>query len=194
MATSAIDRMNAELREFVDGIYGSHTKTLVFGEGSANSDIVLVGEAPGEQESLLGRPFVGRAGKNLDFFLEKTGIDRAGLYVTNAVKFRPVKVSKAGNTVNRAPTREEIALFLPWLKREIDIIRPKCVVTLGNTALQALLGRGKVVGDMHGSFSKLDGRLVFALYHPASVIYNPSLKDVYANDLATLGQWRQHLT
>lgn len=187
---TAIDRLNRELREFVDGMYGAQTKTLVFGEGRENSEIMLIGEAPGLQESLMEKPFVGRAGKNLDFFLEKTGFAREDMYITNTVKFRPVRVSKAGNTINRAPNREEIALFLPWLIKEIDIINPKCAVTLGNTALQALLGRGKVVGDSHGRFFRRGETLVFALYHPASIIYNRSLADTYEKDLSILSSWR----
>ncbi|MDO4548854.1 MAG: uracil-DNA glycosylase [Clostridia bacterium] len=189
-----IDGLNRDLRDFIDGIYGAHTKALVFGDGKAGSEIMLVGEAPGEQEAIRGKPFVGRAGKNLDFFLEKTGFSRDEMYITNVVKFRPVKVSKAGNNVNRAPTREEIALFLPWLRREIDIIRPRCVVALGNTALQALMGRGCVIGDAHGTFHKAGDILVFAIYHPASIIYNRSLADAYEADLRTLALWRQHLT
>lgn len=190
MALTAIDKLNRDLREFIDGIYSDKTKTLVLGSGNANSDIMLIGEAPGEQESIQQKPFVGRAGKNLDFFLQKTGFVREDLYITNTVKFRPVKISKSGNAVNRAPSREEIALFLPWLEREIAVIRPKCAVTMGNTALQALMGRGCVIGDAHGRFFKRGELLVFALYHPASLIYNQSLIPVYENDLFTLSAWR----
>ena len=154
---------------------------------------MMTGEAPGEQESLQGRPFVGKAGKNLDAFLAQAGMDRAALYVTNVVKFRPTRRSEAGRTVNRPPTQEEIGLFLPWLKKEITLVDPKCVITLGNVPLKALTDRGRVIGDVHGQFIDWEGRLLFPMYHPASVIYNPSLKEVYRRDIAVFAQWYQKL-
>ena len=108
--------------------------------------------------------------------------------ITNTVKFRPVKISDKGRTSNRTPTREEIGLFLPWLQREIDLIEPQLIVSLGNVPLQALLGRRDTIGQMHGRVisDARCGRPLFALYHPASVIYNPSLREVYLHDLDTL--------
>ena len=185
----SMDKLNAELTAFIDGLYEGEKKVLVFGEGEANAPVMLVGEAPGEQESLLGRPFVGKAGKNLDEFLEGAGMERSALYVTNAVKFRPTKVSAAGRTVNRPPTQEEVKLFVPWLEREIALVDPKCVVTLGNVPLKALTDRRQVIGSLHGQFMDLNGRLLFPMYHPASVIYNPSLKEVYRRDLLVFAQW-----
>lgn len=183
---------NEEMEAFIRSVYPGERRTLVFGEGARRARILLVGEAPGEQETIQGRPFVGKAGKNLDEFLAKTGFDRSALYVTNTVKFRPTKISAAGRTVNRPPTREEVELFLPFLKREIERINPGCVVTLGNTALQALMGRRAVVGDWHGRFTRLpDGRLLFPIYHPASLIYNRALSDVYERDLRVLSAWRE---
>ena len=185
----SMDKLNAELTAFIDGLYEGEKKVLVFGEGEANAPVMLVGEAPGEQESLLGRPFVGKAGKNLDEFLEGAGMERSALYVTNTVKFRPTKVSAAGRTVNRPPTQEEVKLFVPWLEREIALVDPKCVVTLGNVPLKALTDRRQVIGSLHGQFMDLNGRLLFPMYHPASVIYNPSLKEVYRRDLLVFSQW-----
>ena len=185
----SMDKLNAELTAFIDGLYEGEKKVLVFGEGEANAPVMLVGEAPGEQESLLGRPFVGKAGKNLDEFLEGAGMERSALYVTNTVKFRPTKVSAAGRTVNRPPTQEEVKLFVPWLEREIALVDPKCVVTLGNVPLKALTDRRQVIGSLHGQFMDLNGRLLFPMYHPASVIYNPSLKEVYRRDLLVFAQW-----
>ena len=185
----SMEKLNAELTAFIDGLYEGEKKVLVFGEGEANAPVMLVGEAPGEQESLLGRPFVGKAGKNLDEFLEGAGMERSALYVTNTVKFRPTKVSAAGRTVNRPPTQEEVKLFVPWLEREIALVDPKCVVTLGNVPLKALTDRRQVIGSLHGQFMDLNGRLLFPMYHPASVIYNPSLKEVYRRDLLVFAQW-----
>lgn len=170
-------------------LYEGNEKTLVMGDGIANAAVVMVGEAPGEQETIEGKPFVGKAGKNLTEFLALSGLDRKQLYITNTVKVRPSKISPAGRIVNRPPTQEEIKLFLPWLKREIDIVNPKCICTLGNVPLKALLGSDKVIGDMHGKFFEKDGRLFYPMYHPASMIYNPSLKEIYREDVIRLGEW-----
>ena len=184
-----MEKYQSELRHFVDELYEGEKKVLVFGEGRRNAKVMMIGEAPGEQETLLGRPFVGKAGKNLDAFLEGAEMDRGELYVTNTVKFRPTKVSPAGRTVNRPPTQEEVRLFLPWLIREIGLIDPMCVITLGNVPLKALLGRSAVIGDVHGAFMDWQGRQLYPMYPPASVIYNPSLKAVYQADVARFGQW-----
>ncbi len=169
---------------------------LVFGDGNASRPpLMLVGEAPGEQEALQGKPFVGKAGKNLTEFLTAVGLDRPALYISNVVKFRPSRVSAAGRQVNRPPTREEIAMFTPWLMREVAIVRPRALVTLGNVALNAFLTSKTVIGDCHGRWQTVciatedDEPFtlpLFALYHPASVIYNRSLADVYRDDLRTL--------
>ena len=179
-----MERFQKETTAFFRNLYEGERKVLVFGEGRVGAPVMMIGEAPGEQESLQGRPFVGKAGKNLDAFLAQAGMDRAALYVTNVVKFRPTRVSAAGRTVNRPPTQEEIKLFLPWLLREIDLVDPRYIITLGNVPLKALTGRGSVIGDLHGDFIDWQGRRLFPMYHPASVIYNPALKDVYSRDIA----------
>ncbi len=184
-------KLNLEMAAFFRELYAGEEKVLVFGEGARSAQIVLVGEAPGAQETLTGRPFVGKAGKNLDEFLQLSGFKREELYITNVVKFRPTKTSAAGRTVNRAPTREEVALFLPWLKRELGRIKPACVVTLGNTALSALCGRSATIGAVHGRFLEADGWRIYPIYHPASLIYNRSLADTYREDLLRLAEWRE---
>lgn len=184
-----MERFKSELTAFVDGLYEAERKVLVFGEGAKGAPVMLIGEAPGEQESLMGRPFVGKAGKNLDAFLEGVGMARDELYVTNTVKFRPTRLSAAGRVVNRPPTQEEIKLFLPWLLREIELVGPECVVTLGNVPLRALAGRGSTIGEVHGRFLELDGRKLYPMYHPASLIYNPSLSDVYREDMRRFADW-----
>ena len=166
---------------------------LVFGAGDEKSEVVLIGEAPGRDEVAAKRPFVGKAGKNLDEFLEMTGIRRETLYITNVVKFRPYKLRAKGTLSNRPPTAEEIALCSSCLREELAAIAPRLIVTLGNTALEAVAG-GSRIGDVHGTLIKSrDGEDVFALYHPASVIYRPGLKEVYRNDLTKLKQELQRL-
>lgn len=182
-----MEKFRGELTRFIDGLYEGERKTLVHGEGRLGARVMLIGEAPGEQETLQGRPFVGKAGKNLDEFLELAGIDRAELYVSNTVKFRPTKISDAGRTVNRPPTQEEVHLFLPWLKKEIDMVNPECVVTLGNVPLRALMGRQATIGALHGQWQTWEERRLYPLYHPASVIYNRALKSVYEEDVVRLG-------
>ena len=185
----SMERFRAELSAFIREIYEEERKILVFGEGDANADVMMIGEAPGEQETLLGRPFVGKAGKNLDAFLEASALDRSALYVTNTVKFRPTKRSAAGRVVNRPPTQEEIRLFLPWLEREIALVDPACIVTLGNVPLKALMDRRAVIGDVHGQFVEAGGRRLYPMYHPASLIYNPALREVYGEDMRRFAQW-----
>lgn len=181
-----LDRMREELNRLIADLYEGEKKILVHGEGEIGARVMLVGEAPGEQETLMGRPFVGKAGKNLDEFLELAGLERSQLYVTNAVKFRPTKRSAAGRTVNRPPTREEVSLFLPWLRREIELVVPEVIVTLGNVPLRALTGPKAVIGDVHGAFQDADGLRLYPMYHPASLIYNPALRPVYAEDIRRL--------
>ena len=152
--------------------------------------LMLIGEAPGEQESLQGRPFVGKAGKNLDRFLELAGLEREDIYISNAVKIRPTKVSKTGRISNRPPTKEEIALFRPWLMREISEIQPQIIATLGNVPLGAVTGAKQTIGQVHGTVIPAGetGLPLFALYHPASLIYNRSLESVYEQDVRLLAQ------
>ena len=161
-----------------------HEKTIVFGEGA---------EAGGDEEK-QGRPFVGKAGKNLSAFLEVVGLKREEIYISNVVKLRPTKESpKTGKAVNRPPSAEEIAFFLPFLQAEIQTIAPKVLVTLGNVPLKVVTGEKKaVIGEYHGRPVALaDGRTLFALYHPAAVIYNRALQAVYDADLLELKAFLQ---
>lgn len=183
-----MEKYKQELRALIAGIMPGRENALVFGEGPKNPRLMLIGEAPGEQESLMGRPFVGKAGKNLDRFLELAGLAREEIYISNAVKIRPTKTGKSGRVSNRPPTRDEVALFRPWLMREIEEIAPRAIATLGNVPLQALAGRGQTIGAVHGRFVKAEEGTfsLFALYHPASLIYNRALEPVYEADVLAL--------
>ena len=183
-----LEKLKDEIRAMVKEVYPDREWVLVFGEGPAQARLMLVGEAPGEQEAMLGRPFVGKAGKLLDAFIAGTGLTRGEMYVTNTVKFRPSRISKAGRVVNRTPTQEEIAAFLPFLKKEIAQVNPAFVVTLGNVPLRALLGEKETIGQAHGQMRRQEDRLYFPMYHPASMIYNPGLKAIFAQDMEKLGQ------
>ena len=179
-----------DLRAFLAGVMPGSENALVFGEGPHHPVLMLIGEAPGEQESLQGRPFVGKAGKNLDHFLDLAGLAREEIYISNAVKIRPTKVSKTGRISNRPPTKEEIALFRPWLMREIAEVRPAMIATLGNVPLGAVTGGRQTIGQVHGTVMDAGetGIPLFALYHPASLIYNRSLESVYEQDVRALAE------
>ncbi|WP_352399761.1 uracil-DNA glycosylase [Anaerotignum sp.] len=164
-------------------------KTLVFGEGADTPVLMMIGEAPGGDEEKQGRPFVGKAGKNLSSFLEVIGLQREEIYITNVVKLRPTKDSpKTGKAVNRPPSKEEISFFLPYLKEEIQLISPKVIVTLGNVPLKAVTDdKGITIGDVHGKpYSLEQTRVLFPLYHPAAIIYNRGLTNIYQQDLLVL--------
>ena len=189
MRRRALEKYKQELKAFLSGVMPGRENALVFGEGPKNPVLMLIGEAPGEQESLQGRPFVGKAGKNLDRFLELAGLRREDIYISNAVKYRPTRTGKTGRLSNRPPTREEVALFRPWLLREIAEVAPRAIATLGNTPLQALAGSRTTIGAVHGQWvSAQEGIELFALYHPASLIYNRSLEPVYEADVRALAQ------
>ena len=167
---------------------GQEQQAFVLGEGKQDNPLLmLVGEAPGEQEVLLRRPFVGKAGKNLDAFLGVLGIEREKTYITNAVKIRPTKTSAKGRISNRPPTQKEQDAFIPWLMDEVNYVYPRLLVTLGNTPLRSLLGKDISIGDCHGKAIRYKiGLDIFPLYHPAAVIYNRTLMDTYQEDLRSL--------
>lgn len=178
------------LRAFIAGVMPGRENALVFGEGPQRAKLMLIGEAPGEQETLQGRPFVGKAGQNLDHFLALAGLRREEIYISNAVKLRPTKTGKTGRLSNRPPTKDEIALFRPWLLREIAEVAPQMIATLGNAPLRAVTGRSLTIGEVHGQVIDAGetGLPLFALYHPASLIYNRALADVYEQDVRALAQ------
>jgi uracil-DNA glycosylase len=140
--------------------------TLVFGEGDPDADLMIVGEAPGEEEDRSGRPFVGRAGQLLDRILTSAEIDRDEAYITNMVKYRPPG--------NRAPTPAETDASLPILLDQIRLIRPQVIVTLGNTPTQWFLGSKEGITRTRGRWFDWHGVRVFPMYHPAYLLRNAS--------------------
>ena len=167
----------------------------VFGKGQAvDPFLVLIGEAPGKEEATSGRPFVGKAGKQLDELLALAEIPRGRVYITNTVKYRPVIVS--GKSVrNRTPGKPEIQESLPLLRAELALLSPACIVTLGNVPLNAVLAlygeKPRTIGELHGKAYPLEGEqgavTLFPLYHPASTIYNRALLPQCKEDIRALG-------
>jgi DNA polymerase len=192
---AALHRLQRRAQALLSVVYRDQEKVLVFGEGNPGAAVMLVGEAPGEQETLKQRPFVGKAGKNLDDFLKGAGLRREDLYITNVVKFRPTRThERTGRLSNRPPTREEIELCYHMLAGEMAIVAPRVVVTLGNTPLRTILDDpGAAIGAYHGRPcpAQMEGTsfLLFPLYHPASLIYNRTLRDAYLADVDRLSRW-----
>lgn len=160
----------------------------VIGEGDPDASILFIGEAPGGREAKTGRPFVGAAGRVLDSLLESIGLAREDVYITNVVKDRPPE--------NRDPTAEEITCYAPYLTRQIEIIQPKVIATLGRFAMDFVLdhldheAQGEKISDLHGEILEATaphGRVhVVPLYHPAASFYNQSLSATLREDFRTL--------
>ncbi len=150
---------------------------LVFGEGDADCEVMFVGEAPGATEDRLKRPFVGRAGQLLDKLIEEVGWKRENVYITNIVKRRPPE--------NRDPFPDEIEAYKPYLTRQIEIINPKVVVTLGRFAMNYFLPDAKISRD-HGRVLKIDGRLIFPIYHPAAALRSTEMLNTLRDDFIKL--------
>jgi len=150
---------------------------LVMGEGNPSATIVFIGEAPGKNEDIQGIPFVGAAGKFLNVMLEQAGMERSDVYITNIVKYRPPN--------NRDPLPAEKAAFLPYLLRQLAIIQPKVVITLGRHSMEYFLPGAKI-GDMHGEAVNVvienHEFMVMPLYHPAAALYNGGLRQTLIDD------------
>lgn len=184
----SLETFYAEMLAFFRPLWPGEDKPLVLGEGKSDKPVLmLIGEAPGETEVVKRRPFVGKAGKNLDAFLQLARLERDEIFVTNVVKIRPVETGPTGRLRNRAPNKEELSLFTPWLLREIAVVKPQALVTLGNVPLRALTTAQTTIGDCHGQWlSSRAGVPLYALYHPASIIYRRALTPVYEQDVARL--------
>lgn len=161
---------------------------VVIGEGNLQASILFIGEAPGKREAETGRPFVGASGKLLDTMLERIGLARADVYITNVVKDRPPE--------NRDPTQAEIELYTPFLTRQIDLIQPKVIATLGRFAMDYVFGlfdmaeQGEKISDMHGrtltAQASYGSVAVVPLYHPAVALYNAGQRDTLMSDFEAL--------
>jgi uracil-DNA glycosylase len=148
----------------------------VFGEGPAHADVMFIGETPGDQEDLAGRPFVGPAGRLLDEALEAAGIDRSRVYVTNAVKhFKWERGEKGKRRIHKKPNDMEIRACHPWLTHEIAAVKPRLIVCLGATAAQSLLGKQFRVTKERGRRMHAEaGADIIATVHPSSVLRAPA--------------------
>jgi DNA polymerase len=160
----------------------------VAGEGSFLTKIIFIGEAPGKNEDHQGRPFVGRAGKLLDELLQFIGLERKQIFITNILKCRPPK--------NRNPLKNEIKMCTYFLDEQIELIKPKIIVSLGNYASTYLLNKYNIaeekIGDVHGKVFCLDEHsfktILIPIYHPAAAVYNPNLKEILKQDFKSIDE------
>ena len=179
-------------------LYKERVKNKVFpviGEGSQHAKVMFVGEAPGKNEAATGKPFCGASGKILDELLASVCIDRQDVYITNIVKDRP--------SLNRDPLPKEIAIYGPFLERQIEIIQPKIIATLGRFSMDYIMKKFGVantysgqttIGQMHGKVFEAEtdyGRIkIIPLYHPAVAIYNRTMKVVLIKDFRVLRSFK----
>jgi DNA polymerase len=147
------------------------------GEGSPRAEIIFIGEGPGFHEDQQGRPFVGQAGKLLDELLASIGLSRADVFIANVVKCRPPN--------NRDPLPEEVDTCRPYLLRQIELINPLLIVTLGRFSLGWFFP-GDSIGRVHGTLRRLDGRFFFHLYHPAAALHAGNLRQTIQEDFSKI--------
>lgn len=167
----------------------NNSTNMVFGKGKETADILFIGEAPGAKEDLQGIPFVGAAGKQLDKLLNNIGLESKDVYIANILKYRPPK--------NRNPNKEEIMNHTPYLIKQIEIIKPKIIVTLGNFSTKFVLANFNVEGmkkiegitQLHGSIKQIIKYKVMPMYHPAAMLYNPKLRETIKEDFQKLGKY-----
>ena len=166
---------NEEIKNCLKCDLGKTRKKFVFGVGDFNASLLLVGEAPGEQEDLSGEPFVGRAGKLLDKMLSAINRSRENdVFICNVLKCRPPD--------NRDPSKEEISKCEPYLVNQIDLIQPKLIVALGRVAGKTLLGVDKSLKDMRNTIHSYHGTNLIVTYHPAALLRNSNWKPDAWND------------
>jgi DNA polymerase len=168
MSAATLDELNARICECLKCPLG-HTRTkFVFGVGNPHASLLLVGEAPGADEDAQGEPFVGRAGQLLNKILEAIGFKRADVFICNILKCRPPN--------NRTPQAEEVEQCLPYLKKQIELVKPRVILCLGLVAAGHLLGTRESLTKLRGRVLTYEGIPVMVTYHPAALLRNPQWK------------------
>lgn len=173
-----LDKLNSFMAECSKCALRAGCTRVVPGEGSAEAEILFIGEGPGKKEDELGRPFVGAAGKFLEEMLAIIKLKREQVYIANVVKCRPPE--------NRDPLPEEVEACWPWLMEQIKIINPKLIVTLGRHSMERFLP-GQKISAVHGKalrreIPEIGKRVFYTLYHPAAALYNGSMREVLIKD------------
>ncbi len=166
--SNTLDELNARICNCTKCALGTTRTKFVFGVGNPKATLMLIGEAPGADEDAQGEPFVGRAGQLLNKILEAIHFKRSDVYICNILKCRPPN--------NRKPTPEESELCKPYLKKQIEIVKPKVILCLGLTAAENLLGTNESMGKLRGHVMQYEGVPVMITYHPAALLRNPNWK------------------
>jgi DNA polymerase len=175
-----LKRLNREVETCTRCDLHLNTTHGVPGEGPADADIMLVGEGPGFNEDKQGRPFVGAAGRFLEELLAIAGLKRTDVYITNVVKHRLPN--------NRDPLPTELAACWPYLDRQIRVIDPRLIVTLGRFSLGTFFP-GALISKVHGALREKDGRYFFPMYHPAAALHQDRLRQTLTDDMAKLAEF-----
>ena len=174
-----LNKLKKKIQLIQDCELKKNAKNLVFGDGNINSKIMIIGEGPGANEDIEGKPFVGRAGKLLDKMLVSINLNRTKVYISNVVNYRPPE--------NRKPTDEEIEKYLPYLKSHIEIINPKILLLLGSTALNTLIGNDVIISKARGVWIQKEigaaKPWIIASFHPAFLMRQPEQKKLAWIDL-----------
>lgn len=173
----SLEAIAAEIRACTACPLHRSARHAVPGDGSGEAGVFFLGEAPGYNEDVQGRPFVGAAGQLLDELLEGIGLERSKVFITNVVRHRPPE--------NRDPSPEEVAACDVWLRRHLEVLKPRVVVTLGRFAMYKFLP-GESITRVHGKVRRVDGVTVFPMFHPAAALHQPSLRDDLIKDFAAL--------
>ena len=171
---SALSRLYEEIALCRQCEIAKYRTKVVPGEGAEDADILFIGEAPGWHEDQQGRPFVGPAGQYLDQLLNSINLNRKQVYIANVIKCRP--------TGNRDPLPVEISNCRQWLERQIELICPKMIVTLGRYSM-AMFFPGKSISKIHGTAQKRDNTIYYAMYHPAAALHQQSLRQAIEDDM-----------
>ncbi|MFA7227417.1 MAG: uracil-DNA glycosylase [Melioribacteraceae bacterium] len=166
--TGSLEELNKQICDCQKCALGKTRTKFVFGVGNPNAGAMLIGEAPGRDEDLQGEPFVGRAGKLLNDILKAIKFERGDVYIANILKCRPPN--------NRDPLPGEMETCIPYLHKQIDLIKPKVILCLGRVAANGLLGKKLSLGELRESVYDLNGIKVMATYHPAALLRNPNWK------------------
>ncbi len=181
---SELERLAAEIAQCTRCLLHRGRTHAVPGEGPLEAEIMFIGEAPGFHEDQQGRPFVGAAGKFLDELLETIGLKRDEVFIANVIKCRPPG--------NRDPLPEEIEACKPFLDRQIEIIRPRLIVTLGRFSMARAFPKGRI-SHLHGQPRKLKGVVYYPMYHPAAALHQPSLRRTLEEDIQRIPEILQQL-
>ena len=176
---SALAELYDEIVACQDCELAKHRIKVVPGEGAEDADLLFIGEAPGWHEDQQGRPFVGPAGQFLDQLLASIGLRRAEVYIANVIKCRPPQ--------NRDPLPVEIQTCRKWLDRQIEIIQPQMIITLGRYSL-ARYFPNESIGKIHGKPRKLEGVIYYPMYHPAAALHQGSLRRTIETDMLKIPQ------